>query len=112
MSLGQRVRTILEERELKQAAFARELGVSPNYVNLIVNGKKETVSDTLARLIEEIYGYSARWVLDGTGEKLAAGGLTAEKAEILKKVRKMSSSEVRAVLAFVNTLDSLSFGKE
>ena len=33
--------------------------------------------------------------------------LTAEKSEILKKIQKMSSSEVRAVLAFVNTLDSM-----
>ena len=32
---------------------------------------------------------------------------SAEKAELLKKIQKMSSSEVRAVLAFVNTLESM-----
>lgn len=107
MSLGQRVQTILKERQIKQVEFAKALGISANYVNLIVNGKKETISDTLAKLIEESYGYSAQWVLNGNGEKLSSNELTAEKSEILKKIQKMSNSEVRAVLAFVNTLDSL-----
>ena len=107
MSLGQRVQIILKERKLKQVEFARALGISANYVNLIVNNKKETISDTLAKLIEECYGYRAQWVLDGSGEKLSANELTAEKSEILKKIQKMSVSEVRAVLAFVNTLDSI-----
>ncbi|MEY8383180.1 helix-turn-helix domain-containing protein [Christensenellaceae bacterium 44-20] len=107
MSLGQRIQTILKEQKVKQVEFARTLGISANYVNLIANDKKATISDTLAKLIEESYGYSAQWVLDGSGEKLSANELTAEKAELLKKIQKMSSSEVRAVLAFVNTLESM-----
>lgn len=107
MSLGQRVQTILKERKIKQVDFAKTLGISANYVNLIVNDKKETISETLAKLIEETYGYSAQWVLYGNGEKLSTNELTAGKSEILKKIQKMSDSEVRAVLAFVNTLDSI-----
>lgn len=112
MSLGQRVQIILKERKIKQVEFAKVLGISANYVNLIVNGKKETISDTLAKLIEETYGYSAQWILDGSGEKLSENELTAEKSEILKKIQKMSSSEVKAVLAFVNTLDSINNKEE
>lgn len=107
MSLGQRVQTILKERKIKQVEFARTLGISANYVNLIVNNKKETISDTLAKLIEESYGYSAQWVLNGSGEKLSSNELTAEKYEIIKKIQKMSTNEIKAVLAFVNTLDSM-----
>ncbi len=107
MSLGQRMQTILQEQKIKQVEFARELGISANYVNLIVKGKKGTISAPLAKLIEESYGYSAQWVLTGSGEKFSAAALTAEKAEILKKIQKMPDSEVRAVLAFVNTLDSI-----
>ena len=102
MSLGQRVRTILNERHIKQVDFARALGISANYVSLIVNDKKETISDTLAKLIEEQYGYAAQWILTGRGSKTAGNDLTAEK---------MPDEEVRAVLAFVNTLESLK-GKE
>lgn len=107
MSLGQRLRTILTERNIKQVDFAKVLGISANYVNLLVNDKKGSISDTLAKLIEETYGYSAQWVLDGSGEKLASNELSTEKSEILKKIQKMSACEVRAVLAFVNTLESL-----
>ena len=112
MSLGQRIQTILKEQRIKQVEFARALGISANYVNLIANDKKVTISDTLAKLIEEIYGYSAQWVLDGSGEKLSANELTAEKAELIRKIRKMSGSEVRAVLAFANTLESMNQEKE
>lgn len=107
MTLGQRLKTILGERGVKQVEFARTLGISANYVNLIVNDKKDTISETLAKLIEETYGFSAEWVLTGMGEKYTATGTSAEKAEVLKKIQRMSDGEVRAVLAFVNSLESL-----
>lgn len=107
MSLGQRIRTILKERHIKQTEFATALGISANYVSLIVNDKKDTISDTLAILIEERYGYSAQWILNGGGEKFSSHELTAQKTEVIKKIQKMSDNEVSAVLAFVNTLDSI-----
>ena len=110
MTLGQRIRTILKEINLKQTEFAKSLGISANYVNLLANDKKATISETLAKLIEESYGYSAQWVLDGSGEKLLSSGLSAEKVELIKKIQKMSDQEVRAVLAFVNTLESIQRG--
>ena len=107
MTLGDRLRIILKERGIKQVEFAKVLGVSANYVSLLISGKRGPISDTLAKLIEETYGYSAQWVLDGSGEKLSTNQLTAEKSEIIKKIQKMSNSEARAVLAFVNTLDNI-----
>ena len=114
MTMGARIQAILKERGVKQVDFAKTLGISANYVNLIANDKKKSISDTLAKLIEETYGYSARWVLEGTGEKLVSDGLTASKARILKKIQKMSDSEIRATLAFVETLESINqqFPKE
>lgn len=107
MTLGQRIQTILKEQKVKQVEFATTLGISANYVNLIVNDKKTTISETLAKLIEETYGYSYQWILKETGDKLSKNNLTIEKNEIIKKIQKMSNSEVNAVLAFVNTLDSI-----
>lgn len=107
MTLGQRIKSILNEQKIKQIDFAKALGISANYVNLIVNDKKTTISDTLAKLIEETYGYSSQWILNETGNKLIRNDLTVEKTEICKKVQKMSDSEVKAVLAFVNTLSNI-----
>ena len=70
----------------------------------------QRVQTILKERIEERYGYSAQWVLDGSGEKLSTNQLTAEKSELLKKIQKMSNCEVRAVLAFVNTLERLNKG--
>lgn len=112
MTLGQRLKTILGERGVKQVELAKTLGISANYVNLIVNDKKDTISETLAKLIEETYGFSAEWVLTGMGEKYSATGSSAEKAEVLKKIQRMSDCEVRAVLAFVNSLESLKEDRE
>lgn len=112
MTLGQRIQLILKEQKIKQIEFAKSLGISANYVNLIVNDKKQTISETLAKLIEETYGYSYKWILYETDNKLSGNDLTAEKNELIKKVQKMSNIEVKTVLAFVNTLDSININVE
>lgn len=66
-TISDRVSLILSERHLKKAAFARTLGITPNYVYLITSGRVTRISDTLALLIEEKYGYCANWVLTGSG---------------------------------------------
>lgn len=107
MSLSERIQMVLSECKVKQTEFAESLGISANYVNLIANGKKNNISDTLAKLIEETYGYSSEWILSGNGEKRITDDLTASKIETIKKIKKMSGKEVEAVLAFVNSLEDV-----
>ena len=109
MTLGERIKTIIKERGLTQIAFAKALGISVNYANTVANdsNKVKSISETLAKLIEETYGYSAEWVMNGTGDKMAWGDTGASRAEILKKIQKMSDAEVNATLAFVETLQSV-----
>ncbi|MFG6367817.1 MAG: helix-turn-helix domain-containing protein [Lachnospiraceae bacterium] len=107
MTLGDRLRIILKERNIKQVEFAKALGVSANYVNLLISGKRGPISDTLAKLIEETYGYSAQWVMNGEGEKLSSPSLSATKIEFLKKIQKMPDDEIIALLAFANSLESV-----
>lgn len=107
MTLGDRLRIILKERNIKQVEFAKVLGVSANYVNLLISGKRGPISDTLAKLIEETYGYSAQWVMNGEGEKLSSPSLSATKIEFLKKIQKMPDDEIIALLAFANSLESV-----
>ena len=65
MTLGDRLHIILKERHIKQVDFAKSLGISANYINLLISGKRGPISDTLAKLIEETYGYSAQWIMTG-----------------------------------------------
>lgn len=107
MTLSERIRTILTEKNIKQIEFAKSLGISANYINLLVNGKKTNISEPLSKLIEETYGYSSNWVLTGSGEKNISNNITSLKLETIKKIKRMSDSEVKALLAFVNSLDDI-----
>lgn len=69
--------------KLKQVDFAKTLGVSANYINLLISGKRSPISDIFAKLIEEIYGYSAQWIMAGVGEKMSLPSLPAFKVKIL-----------------------------
>jgi len=107
LTLGDRLRIILKERNVKQVEFAKVLGVSANYVSLLISGKRGPISDTLAKLIEETYGYSAQWVMNGEGEKLSSPSLSATKIEFLKRIQKMPDDEIIALLAFANSLENV-----
>lgn len=107
MTLGERLCIILKERNIKQVDFAKSLGISANYINLLISGKRGPISDTLAKLIEETYGYSAQWIMTGDGEKTAVPSLSAAKIEFLRKVQKMPDDEVTALIAFANSLEGV-----
>ena len=95
---------------VKQVDFARDLGISTNYVNLLVNNKKSSISSTLSKLIEQTYGYSADWIISGNGEKIVKkDNLTSIRDEVMKRINKMSDDDVKAVLAYAQTLEGLNY---
>jgi transcriptional regulator with XRE-family HTH domain len=53
---------------LGQRGFADMLGVSENYIYMILNGKRTNVSKSIASLIEAKMGFCTRWILTGEGE--------------------------------------------
>lgn len=69
-TLAERMETIITESNIKQTTFAKSVGVTPNYISMIIHGKKELISPTLALLIEYLYGYSHDWILSGEGSKM------------------------------------------
>lgn len=102
-TLAERIKLILHEQKVKQVNFAKTLGVSANYINLLANGKKTSISDTLAKLIEETYGYSSYWLLTGEGEKCTTYTLSQIKTETIKRIKQMDDLDVNAVLAFLSS---------
>ena len=85
-TLAERFRTILSERHLKQTELAEALGVSANYISLLVHGRKKQISLTLAKLVESLYGYSAQWVMCGSGAKCSTEQL---RQQAVKQIMKM-----------------------
>jgi transcriptional regulator with XRE-family HTH domain len=69
-TLADRMTLVLKELNVKQYEMAKQVGISANYLNLIVKGKRGSISLSLAKLIQELFGYSAVWLLEGTGKKM------------------------------------------
>ena len=109
MELKDRIRRILHEQHIKQKDLAGDIKVTESYVSNLLNGKRRSISEALALLIEQVYGYSAQWVLTGEGDcyavNLAAANSTPAKKRLIAEIEELSAPEVAAVQVFVDSLD-------
>lgn len=69
MNQCDRIRIILKENQLKQKQLAYAIGVSESYISILLKNPDINISQTLASLIEEKYGYSVKWILNGIEPK-------------------------------------------
>ena len=111
MNQCDRIRQILKENKLKQKAFASAIGVTESYISKLLKDPDIRLSQSLAVLIEEKYGYNAEWVLNGTEPKLKQVSKDNRCLKFIKRRlpnwKKMNDEQVKAVLAFINSLDEL-----
>ena len=109
MNLDERIKQIIKENSLKQKEFAKEIGVTESYISAIINRRNLNISQALATLIEEKYGYSSQWVLNGTGPKLKVAGKKRTLSDIhqraILQVERLNQDQIRAVLAFIRYLE-------
>lgn len=109
MNLDERIKQIIKENSLKQKEFAKELGVTESYISAIINRRNLNISQALATLIEEKYGYSSQWVLNGTEPKLKVAGKNRTLSDIhqraILQVERLNQDQIRAVLAFIRYLE-------
>lgn len=111
MNQCDRIRQILKENKLKQKQLASAIGVTESYISKLLKDPDIRLSQSLAVLIEEKYGYSAAWVLNGTEPKLKQISKDKSLSEIhqkaLAQLERMNDQQIKAVLAFINSLDEL-----
>lgn len=109
MNLSERIRLILKENHLKQKELAKELGVTESYISAILNERNPRISQALATLIEEKYGYHSGWVLSGTEPKLKIAGKNRALSDIhqraILQIERLAPEQIRAVLAFIKYLE-------
>lgn len=106
-----RIRSILQENGLKQRQFAAAVGVTDSYISKLLKDPTIHISRSLAALIEEKYGYTTDWVMNGTEPKRKPRSKNKELSglhqQALAKLEKMSDEQVKAVLAFIHSLDEV-----
>ncbi len=111
MNQCDRIRLILQENNLKQKQFAFSIGVTESYVSKLLKAPDIHISLSLASLIEEKYGYSSDWILNGAQPKFKSNGenrhLSTLQRKALSQLEKMNEEQVKAVLAFINSLDEI-----
>lgn len=109
MELKDRIQLILNEQHMKQKDLANAMKITESYVSNMLKGKRCNISETLALLIEQIYGYSAQWVLTGEGDYRISKSDTPEfspvKKRLIAEIEKMSEPELDAVKVFIDSLD-------
>lgn len=111
MNQCDRLKLILQENKLKQKQLATELGVTESYISKLLKDPNIRLSQSLAILIEEKYGYHVDWVLNGQEPKLKQvsknRGLSELQQKALTQLEKMNDNQVKAVLAFINSLNNI-----
>lgn len=111
MNQCDRIRQILKENNLKQKQFASVIGVTESYISKLLKDPDIRLSQSLAALIEEKYGYNAEWILNGIDPKLKQISKDKSLSEVhqraIAQLEKMNDEQVKAVLAFINSLDEL-----
>ena len=109
MELKDRIRLILDEQHIKQKELASAIKVTESYVSNMLKGKRCNISEALALLIEQAFGYSAQWVLTGEGERYVsksnAPDLSPTKKRLIAEIEKMSEPELDAIKVFIDSLD-------
>ena len=104
-----RIRQILQENMLKQKQFASAIGVTESYISKLLKDPDIRLSQSLAVLIEEKYGYNSEWVLNGTEPKLKQISKDLSLSELqqsaLAQLEKMNDEQVKVTLAFINSLN-------
>ena len=104
---GERIKTIIKEQKIKQIDFARALGISSNYVYLLTSGRKDSISDTLAKLIETTYGYPSEWVKTGNYPAPNNNLLTELQKDTIMRIKRMGYQELIAIAAFIHALEKV-----
>ena len=111
MDLKKRIKYILSASHLKQKELAAILDVSKSYVSGLCTGRNTGISSSMAERIENRLGYSATWLLDGTGDIMAtkskAPGLSLTHQRAIAQIERLTEAQAKAVLAFIRTLIEL-----
>lgn len=98
MSVGERVRWILEVREVKQTEIAERIGITQAGIsNVVTDASRKPSAPTLLALARELE-INPQWLLDGKGDPFAWAPVTASDQVELLNLYKAASKQGRAAI--------------
>jgi transcriptional regulator with XRE-family HTH domain len=111
VELKERIAMIIKENGLKQKELANIMGVTESYISALLKRPNINPSMSFAKLIEEKLGYSAIWLLSEEGPKFRQLSKNPAISEMHRRailqMEKMSEDKIRAVLAFIKSMDEI-----
>jgi transcriptional regulator with XRE-family HTH domain len=106
MMVSDRVRIMMQERNLNQTKFAESIYATKGYISRLLKGEIG-MSNSTAMLIEKVHGYAREWILQGTGPKTCpASGqpLTPVQQEIIREIETMTDDELFFIAVYIEAL--------
>lgn len=100
MSIGERIRYLIEVREYKQVELAKKCGITQAAIsNLVTDNTRKPSAPTLLKLAAAL-GANPDWIITGEGDPWEIGP-TSDKAEtdLLDSFRHMDAGAQNALLA-------------
>jgi len=83
--IKKRILEVMESSGKNKSEYAREMGVTPNYLAAVLTNPTKGVSATLLKGLAEM-GVNVNWLVTGKGDPLTGNGISfknrAEKAEM------------------------------
>lgn len=111
MNQCDRIKMILQENSLKQKELAHEIGVTESYISKLIKNPNIRLSQSIAALIEQKYGYNPDWILSGIEPKFKqfskCKSLSILQQKAIAKLEKMNDKQIKAVLIFINSINEL-----
>lgn len=100
MTLGDRLRWIIELRGYTQVEVATKIGMTQAAVsNLVTDDSRKPSAPTLLRLAEAL-DFNPKWLLDGEGDPHATPATTSQyEVDLLTEVRKLDERGRHALMA-------------
>lgn len=105
MSIGDRVRHVMDERGIKQTELALRIGVGQAAIsNIVTDASRKPSAPTLIAMATELRVNPA-WILTGEGDPYTWAPVTsADQVELLNLYRAMTNAARQALLATARTM--------
>ena len=74
MSIGERLKILMQNENIAQSRFADLIGIQRSAVTHIVSGRNQPSFDVLRKILENFPYVNAEWLMNGSGDMMKENG--------------------------------------